>query len=336
MKVLFLTIDDGKRPSTRYRVLKYIPLLELKGISCKVMLGTTNIKNLFRKLYNIYFSDIIVIQKKILKKFIFRIFLLLNKNIIYDFDDAVYAKESFREKVVNKDFGTDKTIKRLHYVLKKSRYIIAGNNHLKRYALKYNKNICVIPSSIKFSEYSKKKSKQNKNIYIGWIGLGPNTFYLHQLKSVLTYICKVKKNVKLLVISDIKFKMDNVSVVNYRWNEKKELTLLHKIDIGIMPLIDDEWSKGKSAFKIIQYMAAGIPVVASPVGANVEIVKNNFNGYLAADESGWKKYLLLLIKDKSKREQLGDNGRRYIEKYYSIESNVNKLTAVFDAVKKMK
>ena len=330
MKILFLTIDDEKRPSTRYRVLKYIHFLVSQGIKCRVMQATTKLKDIFIKIWYIYRSDIVFIQKKTLKKHILNLFLFFNKNIIYDFDDAVYAREPFKEKSINEGIKTQVIIKKLNYMLKKVKYIREGNNTLKNYASKFNKNISVIPSSIIFSEYFTRKKRDKKNIYIGWIGLGANTFYLNHIQPALSRICRLKKNIKLMVISDINFQMQGVSVVNRQWSKEMEIKYLNEIDIGIMPLLNDKWSRGKSAFKIVQYMATGTPVVASAVGANKDIIKDGYNGYLAYNIKDWEKYLLYLIKNKKKRKELGINGRKHIKQYFSTESNVAKLIKIFN------
>jgi glycosyltransferase involved in cell wall biosynthesis len=204
--------------------------------------------------------------------------------------------------------------------------VIAGNDYLKEKAMKYNERITVVPTPIDTGRYSKKLYGKKARVTLGWIGSHGTLFYLEKMKPVLDSLGKRFDHIELKIVCDHFFDCSNLPVIKKLWNYDEEIADLKSFDIGLMPLTDDPWSRGKCGFKLLQYLAVGVPVVCSPVGVNKQIVKDGKNGYLAKTESDWMEKLSLLIgSDEGLREDMGMNGRKVVDTEYSLEVNSPKL-----------
>lgn len=356
MKILFLPQTSEIGPASRYRVYQYLDYLREQGIDCNISpaipsryfskvyttdntlkkilyLGPVFLKRL-RDLTRIKDYDIIFLQREILPQ-AYPVFekaiAFFKKNLIFDFDDAVFLVPPQRDDILYK-FRYKNNIPE---ILKISRHIIAGNNYLKEYALRFNQNVTVIPTSIDTQRYTIKKytnSKEDK-IIIGWIGSHNTIFYLDLLKDVFIALAK-KYKIKLNIIGVNNYKIKGVEITTKKWDLNTEVQDLRGFDIGVAPLTKDEWALGKCGCKLLQYMGVGIPSVSSRVGVNKEIVQDGINGFLADAREEWIKKLSLLIEDKNLRRKMGMEGRVTVEKNFSIRANAPKLKAVLDRVYK--
>jgi glycosyltransferase involved in cell wall biosynthesis len=135
-------------------------------------------------------------------------------------------------------------------------------------------------------------------------------------------------HVEIKIVGDINISLENVKIVPEKWSYETEITQLQSFDIGIMPMTDDEWTKGKCGLKILQYMAVGLPCVCSPAGVNKEIVQDGVNGFLANSNEEWIEQLSLLIENPNLRKKLGIVGRKTVEERYSLKVNAPRLRQV--------
>jgi glycosyltransferase involved in cell wall biosynthesis len=172
------------------------------------------------------------------------------------------------------------------------------------------------------------RKEQNK-IVIGWTGSHSTLKYLYLLKDVLKRTMERFSNVYLLIIADKVPELDLERVIFKPWSKESEIKDLLLSDIGIMPLPDDEWSKGKCGFKALQYMALEIPAIASPIGVNTQIIQHGQNGYLCSTEKEWLAALEQLIKNMNQRRQLGQAGRKTVVERYSVSSNTENFLSLF-------
>ncbi len=255
-------------------------------------------------------------------KFIFK------KRIIYDFDDAIWHLDYSDKNKIVRFFKSPWKVK---YICKWAEVIITGNYYLANYAKQYNKNVKIIPTTINTEYHKPKKENQSKKITIGWTG---TLTTLKQLQLIINVLKKIEYNygVYFLVISNDN---PNLELNNYKfvkWQKKTEINDLQEIDIGVMPLFNNEWEKGKCGFKGLQYMALEIPAIMSPVGVNTEIIQDGINGFLANTEDEWFEKLSLLIEDKTLRKKLGKAGRKTVIEKYSVEANKQKYLDVFNSV----
>jgi len=325
-KILFLPISDREGASSRYRVYQYIPFLEQAGFDVRVMppskdkgRGITRLlKGMAeeRAIINAAQSaDVVFIQKRLFGKGFVKRLSNTGVKMVFDFDDSIFTSPTGDWSGPTKS----RVSGRLSAVLGISDMVVAGNAFLRDYAVGAGAGrVEVIPTGLDLAGYRLKEHGSGKAVVLGWIGSSVNHPYLDMLKGVLPVMAKEYDGLRLLVVSDKDYKMDGVTVENRRWSEATEIDDLLSMDIGLMPLTDTEWTRGKCAFKAIQYMAAGIPVVCSPVGANVEAVQDSVEGFLPGTEQGWLDALGRLITSHGLRAEMGSAGRAKVERSYSV------------------
>ena len=160
-------------------------------------------------------------------------------------------------------------------------------------------------------------SQQTDRVIIGWVGVGGNLHYLKRLESVFQRLCAEHPNVHLKIVSNDFIDMEGVRIIKEKWTLETEIESLRSFDIGIMPLDDSLWARGKCGYKILQYMGVGVPAVASPVGMNSEFIRHGETGFLAASPEDWYKALKILVAESRTRQAFGLKGRELVEQYYS-------------------
>jgi glycosyltransferase involved in cell wall biosynthesis len=253
---------------------------------------------------------------------------ILNKKIIYDFDDAIWIPNTSEQ---NKIAGFLKSFWKIKYLCKWSTKISAGNDFLCSFAHQSGaRNVNKIPTVVNtISRYNQQKNHIHKNkLVIGWTGSHSTLKFLDELIPILEEI-QENYSFTFLVISD---KKPNLSLKDWTfcaWNEQTEIEDLLKIDIGVMPLKNDDWSEGKCGFKIIQYLSLGIPAVANSIGVNKLIVEHRVNGFLADNKEEWKIGLIELLEQPNLRKSMGENGKNKIEKEYSITAQKENFLNLF-------
>ena len=349
IKVLFLTVGPKISSSTRVRVFQYLKYFRHDGFRCKVIVPV-NFSRLYKKtgllkkfnkfsyqLYwlNIFFhaflNDVIFIQKIIPTQSKLNLLKKINSKIIYDLDDAIYTACTARKNVSKNKVKKRK--ENLINVLKIARQIIVSNEYLKKFVIEYNKNVTIIPTVVDTNQYVLKNYEQrNDKIILGYSCSPGNLFYLAQIKNVLQTISRKYPNVYLKVVSSQPFKLDGVRIINEKFSLENHIQNLQGFDIGLEPLTDDEWTRAKAGFKGIEYMACGVPVVASPVGVNTKKIRNGINGFLANSDEEWIKKLSILINSRELREKIGKEGRKTVEKRYSLNTTLPELEEIIKQV----
>jgi len=233
---------------------------------------------------------------------------MLKKKIIYEFDDGVFLT----------NFPKSKTKK----IISLSNHVIAGNKLLYSYAKQYNANVTIIPTGVLFNEYQKyaQNKQNNDDVIVGWIGSGSGLKYLKNLEPAFENLEKKGIKFTLVVIcnEDVKMNLKNKRFI--KWTRDSAIQDMSCFDIGIMPLDDTEFSRYKCGFKIIQYIAMSIPVIASPVGVNVEMIENGISGFLADSLSDWEHSLEILIKDKNLRDKMAYAAYIRNKKFYDLNA----------------
>lgn len=273
--------------------------------------------------------DVVIIQKKTsFREFELRLMKLLNPNIIFDFDDAVMFHELEHGKPL-----TGKNMVKFLRTIKYCKAVVAGNKFLAQFAEQNCPSVYVASTPVDTRNYKiKDYSIKKRDILIGWIGVSGNLKYLEKIRAALKEISGNHENVKLKIISNEPLFMDGVRTEFKKWNEEEEIDDLRTLDIGIMPLDNSLWARGKCGYKILQYMGVGIPVVASPVGINSEFIMQGENGYLADTVEEWIEYLELLIKDSGKREKMGLRGRETVENQYCVKKYSEKQSKIIKGI----
>jgi glycosyltransferase involved in cell wall biosynthesis len=250
--------------------------------------------------------------------------------IVYDFDDAIFLPNVSE---ANKAFGFLKNPSRVASIVRRSTHVIVGNQFLAEFATRYNSAVTVIPTAVDTTRFipADHSSGQRRNPMVGWIG-SPTTFpYLEGIADVLRRVAADHPFVLRVSGAGRPARFPGVQVENVPWTLADEVQLFNTCDIGVYPLTDDDWARGKCGFKAIQCMACGVPVVASAVGVNREIIQDGVNSFLVASPAEWAEKLGRLLCDVSLRERMAVAGRRTIEERYSLHVTAPQLAAVLAA-----
>ena len=325
MKVLFL-IQGFSVAASRYRVLQYIPYLEAKGVEVTVSLYPRTLKENFRFFNNLSQYDIVFLQRKRFNQPRLGWLRKRAKRIVYDFDDSVMYRNSKAQ-----DHISSTRRRRFVQMIKKSDFIITGNEFLKREVLPFNPNVEVIPTTIDQERYHLKTYPvQQERVTLGWIGDHGSIHYLEKMRPIFEKIGQKYSHVELKIVCDAFFSCEQMKVVKKNWNSEEEVADLQGFDIGLMPLVDDPWSWGKCGLKIIQYQGVGVPVVCTPVGINKDLVEDGVNGFYAMNPEEWEKKLSLLIEDSELRKKMGEEGRKRVLESYTYQACAPRLFSILD------
>ncbi|MFZ4589878.1 MAG: glycosyltransferase family 4 protein [Ignavibacteria bacterium] len=341
-RVLVISKYGIQNPSYRYRIDLFTKDLENKEISFTYLINQDTpreniLKRLLYKLRLVISSEIVLIHR--FYEFHILLFVLIfGKPIIYDLDDAIFIirqnqfyekegliKKYYREYIRGSEHYSSQK-RKTDLIVLLSKKIIFGNKYLSDFYSKYKFKTIIVPTSVSLPEVIKEHNEKDE-IIIGWTGVTANTVYLNMLEEVFEELNIIStKKLKLKIVSgDSKYISKYIDTENIKWSLEGESETVMSFDIGIMPLHDDPFSRGKCAFKAIFFMSLGIPVVVSPVGANCELIENGFNGFLAKTNEEWVYYLRMLINDFELRKRTGENARNTIEKAYSKNANIGKI-----------
>ena len=261
-----------------------------------------------------------------------KLFARSGAKMIFDFDDAIWH---FDVSEANKRLGWLKNPSKTANIIGYAHHVIAGNEYLADYARNYNANVTVIPTTIDTNYHQPLllRDAAKSNICIGWTG-SLTTIKHFRLAEPLLLKLKEKYGAQITfkLIGDKYYSNDLLGIKGVEWTFAREVEELRDIDIGIMPLPDDEWSKGKCGFKGLQYMAMEIPPVMSDVGMNKEIIQDGWNGFLAGEESEWMTKMSLLIENPDLRKEMGARARKAIIEKYSVLSQRDVYIDIFKKI----
>jgi glycosyltransferase involved in cell wall biosynthesis len=244
-----------------------------------------------------------------------RLVTLLERPVIYDFDDAIFKLHTTE---ANRRFGWLKFPGKTRTICRISSHVVVGNGYLADFARRYNSHVTIIPTSIDTARYQPVKRRwSNDKIVVGWTGSSTSQTHLELFAPMVRELLR-RRDVEFRVISDREPVLPGVPYVWKPWSPETEVEDLSRFDLGIMPIPDDEWARGKCALKALQYMAIGVPAICSPVGANSEVIQHGENGLLAGSTDEWVSCFERLVDDAELRRRLGYNARLTVEREYSM------------------
>lgn len=349
LKVLVLTRYARNGASSRVRFFQFFPYLGERGITVdsrplfdeayidllqkgKRSVLSIAVAYLRRGLFLLRSRekyDIVWLEKEVfpwIPYCIERFFIRLSKKWIIDFDDAVFHLYDN-----HKSYLVRKLLSRKHMLLSNdASHVVAGSTYLKQYFERISSTpVEYVPSVVDTRRFNLGLycKRDGEKVIIGWIGQASTSCNLRAINSVLSrLVAENLVEVRLVGVGNVDL---GFPFVSQNWTEEFESTLIANFDIGIMPLKDDLFERGKCAYKLIQYMAASLPVVASPVGANREVVQHGVNGYLAQGESEWYDALSILVRSQDLRQKFGIQGRKIAEERYSTLVAERRLLQIF-------
>ena len=244
---------------------------------------------------------------------------LIKVPYIFDVDDAIFLHK--------RSFSVD-------LISRRAAHIICGNSFLADYFSKFS-SVSILPTAVDTTYFVPSTDKVTKEGIIGWSGSSSGFKYLYQIEDALSIVLNVVKNSKIKIVSNCEphfTKIPKNRVIFEKWSASTEVKAIQSFTIGIMPLDDSLWSRGKCSYKMLTYMACEIPVVVSNVGMNEDVLKLGKAGFSASDTSSWVESLITLLSESNNRCLMGKEGRKVVENNYSNEVVVPKLVEVFNKV----
>lgn len=246
---------------------------------------------------------------------------LLNKPVVFDVDDAIWLTTPFGQSAVSA-------------TAKMAEVVIAGNEYIANWFAKFSKNVHVLPTSVDTDKFQPNMHNymDTDRFIIGWTGTKATIPYLEAIEAPLHEFVTKNPEASVLVVADKppSFKRIPVERVDYvPWSEEIEVNVIQKMSVGLMPLPDTEWAKGKCSFKMLQYMACGIPVVVSPVGMNAEVLGLGEVGLAAQDEVDWYEALVYLYKNRETALNMGNNGRVTVQNHFDRRVITKRIAQIF-------
>lgn len=337
-RVTLLPVDDERGASTRYRVLAYLPFLARAGYETDVRFpqgnrATGGARRLWRgldlmqDLLQPVREDLLMIHRKTYPAAVAGLLRRKGRPLIFDMDDALdlpppsrTAGEAERRRY---RANFEATVAQADLVLCGNRELASRLPH-DRYAL--------LPTPLDTDRFAPQAVEPPRGKTIGWVGHADNLAYLERLADPLRELARRHPGLRLVVVADRPPAIDGLEVEFRRWSLDTEVTCFSGIGVGLMPLEDTAWARGKCAFKALQYMALGRPAVVSPVGMNREVVRDGENGFFAETDEEWLEALDRLLSDSELAATMGDRARRDVVRDYSLEVVARRLLERIDGL----
>lgn len=349
MRVLALSRYGRLGASSRMRIYQYVPILQAMGIEVQIspLLSDSYLKRLYARqapnwlevlrdyllqavrLLSVKKFDLLWIEKELfpnLPAWFEQILHALGIRYVVDYDDAIFHNYDLNPHPVKKLL-----IKKIDKVMRSSAMVVCGNAYLAERAHSAGaSHVEIIPTVIDLARYKVLSPVLREHIVVGWVGSPSTVKYLDLVAPVLKTLA-TEFRLQLRVIG-AQFAWPGLDVDCRPWTEESEVSEIQDFDIGIMPLIDSPWERGKCGYKLIQYMACGKPVIASPVGVNQDVVVNGINGYLATTADDWLYAFRTLFSNKQSQLVMGAHGQRSVEEKYCLQVTAPRLAQLLHDV----
>ena len=353
MRLLMLPRYGALGASSRLRMMQYVPALQAAGIELEVapLLSDAYVRGLYagsipvpavvrsywqrlRHMRAINQYDMVWLEKEAwpwLPDWLELPLLGRNTPLVVDYDDAVFHRyDAHRSPVVRSLLGN-----KIDRIMCRANLVTAGNAYLADHARAAgSRSVEWLPTVIDLQRYplaTAPVSRDGATVVVGWIGSPSTADYLHHVSAALQPL-QAADQIHCVAIGARPDQVLGTPFHAEPWQEETEVAQLQRFDIGIMPLPDEPWERGKCGYKLIQYMACGLPVVASPVGVNTQIVVPGQNGFLASSTTQWAEAITQLVTDAELRRRLGQAGRRQVEATYCLQAQGQRLVEMFQRV----
>lgn len=356
IRVLFIAPHPLEGPSTRFRLVQFFDYLSRNGVECDlrpfftsgearhiyrsghtVLKMLLTLKATMRRLSDVVRAgryDVVYILREAFPfgpGIVERALHWRAGLMVFDFDDAIYLPSSAFQNPLDRLRDWTKPAS----LVRAADFVLPGSTWLADFARRNGADparMMILPTVVDTSIYCPPTATdRSKEVVIGWIGTPRNTSYLHDMLPVFQRVAAQCPQVRFVFVGAERFETGAISVEFRDWSMAREVADLQSFDIGIMPLPSNEFEKGKCGFKLIEYMAVGIATVASPVGANLDIVLNDETGYLADNPEAWVFALTRLVEDIVLRSRMGIAGRLRAQNHYSTDVVAPKMLAAIRA-----
>ena len=360
MRVLFVTQYGNLAASSRTRVFQYLPFLRSRGIQCDVItvlpdraIGGSQIEVTRNPLSKLAYygwaswrtlscgltawwrarrADVLFVQKVILPRPVRWLLRCCRPPLVFDFDDAIFTTEVRKGQNWLAALKERRNSRGVPAMLRLADRAVVENPYTAEYARAYCPTT-TITGPIDTERYrAREEDRSSDEVVLGWIGSATSGQYLELIREPLRQLARRFPELRLRVIGAPTPDVEGLAAECSEWSLETEADELRGFDIGLMPIADDPWTRGKGGYKLLQYMATGLPVVSSPVGVNCEIVREGLNGFLARDPVEWEDRLARLIADPELRRAMGSRGRDVVEREYSLSVQQQQLLDMLEQV----
>ncbi|MBN2141100.1 MAG: glycosyltransferase family 4 protein [Desulfovibrionaceae bacterium] len=317
--VLFLTQSGATLPSVRFRVLPFVAQGRDMGLDVDWRRIPKTVPQRLGFFFGLPRTDVIIVQKKLFSRFELGLLRRKCRSLVFDFDDALWTFHPSEPPGPDRDRRVARNAGRFARVCADVDLVIAGNDYLARRAAAHQGNVRVVPTPLDTDLYTPPDpAGPDREPCVGWMGTASNLYFLSE---VFEALAPLSGEARFLVVADRRFSEKYRTRADFEfWTPDSELAQLRSMDIGLMPLTDDEYTRGKCGFKILQYMACGVVPVAADVGFNREIVEHGVDGLLVRDPSQWAEYVRLLARDRDLRAEMAAAARKKVVRDYSLKA----------------
>jgi glycosyltransferase involved in cell wall biosynthesis len=339
-EVLFLAVGDEHNPGTRLRALAYRPFLEARGYQVRVLFPRganpnrvrrrrfSRMLELARDLVAAGRAGCVVVYRKTFPGLTARLLRMMAAKVVYEFDDAVYLPSpsepqgAVHVKRYQRNFAATVAAADL---------VIAGNAHLARQA--QHPVTEIVPTAVDLTVFDPPVGAIRRDgCVLGWIGTAGNLSQWERLVPVFRAVVEVEPSVRFKVVSDRPPPSCDLPLDFELWTLEREAACLEDVDVGLMPLDDTPWNRGKCSCKALQCMAMRLPVVVSPVGMNRTVVDHDVSGFFASSDDEWVESLLRLARDPELRARMGRSARSTVEEHYSLDRVGMRMTQLIESL----
>jgi glycosyltransferase involved in cell wall biosynthesis len=325
---LVALVESETHVCCRYRLAAFRPRLAAAGHTLDLRRLPQSWLDRLRLGYDLAHADAVVLQRKLLPRLSIARLRHRVRRLIFDFDDAVWLRDSYSPK----GFDDPRRARRFRAVVAASDLVIAGNEYLAAEARRWTDPDCVvvIPTCVDAAKYPRPDPGDSGSIRLVWVGSSSTLRGLERFVPTLSAIGRAVPGVRLKLICDRFIIVPDLPIEACAWDEETEAAEIAAADVGIGWVPDDPWSRGKCGLKVLQYQAAGLPVVANPVGVQADLVRDGETGYLATSTEKWVSAIRRLAADTELRRRLGAAGRRQGETDYGVAAGAAMWVAALE------
>ena len=325
---LVALVESEEHVCCRYRIAAFSTLFEQAGHHLEIRsLPRTPFGRLAigRGLES---ADAVIVQRKLLPVWVVVLLRRRVRRLIFDFDDAVWLRDSY----ASRGFDDPKKARRFKEIVQACDLVVAGNEYLAAEAARHTRpdRVVVVPTCVEPAQYPVREHSGDKALQLVWVGSSSTLQGLAQFTNTLSAIGRTLPGTRLKLICDSFLQIPNLAVDPCLWNQSMEASEIAAADVGISWVPDDPWSRGKCGLKILQYQAAGLPVVTNPVGVHTNLVRNGETGFTAVSTLEWVTAIARLAHEPELRQRMGHLGRQQVEANYSVTAGIRSWLAALD------
>lgn len=321
---LLVLSKGAESPSTRYRALQYFEHFAAAGYRTRHRALAGGPANYLAALGAAREADIVLVLRKTLPPPLLWALRKVSRCLVFDLDDAIFCNTNGSPSATR--------MARFRAMASACDMVIAGNAFLAEVSRRYNPRVSIMPTAVDVARYRQARQKPGDSFDLVWIGSSSTRKYLEDAIPALRLAAARIPGLRLKIIADFGLDAPGIPTLAVPWHAETEAGELASSHVGIAPMRADEWSRGKCALKVLQYMAAGLPVISSPVGVNQEAVLDGESGFLVHDDAAWVDALSALSSDAGLLARMGRVGRERVERFYARDVVAEALLAAFDEI----